>query len=63
MAEALATKYRPRTLEEIAKINTHIALMCYGELSEEELRKKGLDIEEIKSLLKSPEFKREKKTN
>ena len=48
--------------EEIAKINTHIALMYYGELSEEELRKKGIDIKEIKSLLKSPEFKREKKT-
>ena len=48
--------------EEIAKINTHIAIMHYGELSEEELRKKGLDINEIKSLLKRPEFKREKKT-
>lgn len=49
--------------EEIAKINTHIDLMYYGELSEEELRKKGLDINEIKSFLKSPECKREKKTN
>lgn len=48
--------------EEIAKINTHIAIMHYGELSEEELRKKGIDIKEIKSLLKSPEFKREKNT-
>ena len=49
--------------EEIAKINTHIAMMHYGEISEEELRKKGIDIKEIKRLLKSPEFKREKKTN
>ena len=49
--------------EEIAKINMHIAIMHYGELSEKELRNQGFDIKAIKSLLKSPEFKREKKTN